>query len=213
MVKRILIFGDSNTWGAKPIKRYNIIERYEYKERFTGVLQDELGDSVYIIEEGNPGRTTIWEDPIEGYKNGKMYLVPCLDSHQPLDIVVINLGTNDLKGRFSLSAFDIARSAGVLVSMVQNWCPFVGEKPKVLLVSPPPIKKLPDFFESMFVGAFEKSKHFPDEFRKVAVDLECCFLDAGEYIETSDIDGIHYEKEAHKVLAYELAKKIRKMLT
>jgi len=211
-MKRVLVYGDSNTWGAKPIKRYNIIERYDFLDRFPGVLQDELGSNYIIIEEGNPGRTTIWDDPIEGSKNGKTYLIPCLDSHQPLDIVIINLGTNDLKGRFSLSAFDIARSAGVLVSMVQHWNPFVGQKPKVLLVSPPPISTLPQFFQPMFIGAEEKSKRFSDEFRKTAVDLECNFFDAGEYVRPSEIDGVHYEKEAHLRLGKELAKKIRQML-
>lgn len=212
-MKRILLFGDSNTWGLKPIKEYNFIERYNKEERWSGILQEKLGKDYQIIEEGNPGRTTIWDDPIEGYKNGKLHLISCLDSHQPLDAVVIMLGTNDLKYRFSLSSFDIARSAGVLVRMVQLWEPLIGESPKVLLIAPPCIKKTPDFFEGMFTGALEKSKNFSFNYKKVAEDLGCEFLDAGEIIKASDLDGIHLEKGAHFKLGIEVKEKIRKMLS
>ena len=211
-MKRILLFGDSNTWGAKPIEKYNIVVRYKFYERYGGVLQKELGQEIFIIEEGNPGRTTIWEDPIEGYKNGKNYLIPCLDSHQPLDVVVIMLGTNDLKGRFSLSAFDIAQSAGVLVAMIQKWQPLVGGMPKILLIAPPPIKELPEFFQKMFIGGLDKSKEFSTEFKKVAADLKCEYLDAAKFVSPSDIDGVHYDLDAHQILGIEIAKKIRSML-
>lgn len=67
-----------------------------------------------IIEEGCGGRTTVWDDPLEMHKNGRTYLLPCLHSHRPLDAVVIALGTNDLKCRFSLTSYDIAQER-------ENW--------------------------------------------------------------------------------------------
>lgn len=209
MKKRILLFGDSNTWGAKPIKKYNIVERYDFNERYGGILQKELGQEYEVIEEGNPGRTTIWDDPIEGYKNGKSYLIPCLDSHQPLDMVVIMLGTNDLKGRFSLSAFDIAQSIGVLAGMVLSWKPLTGSSPEVLLIAPPPLGKLPDYFSDMFLGSVEKSLKLSVEYKKVADEYQCDFLDCAEFIKSSDIDGVHLEKDAHIALGREIAKKIK----
>ncbi len=100
----VLCYGDSNTWGADPAGG----GRFSRDERWPGVLQKSLGDEYHIIEEGLGGRTTVWEDPIEGHKNGKEYLIPCLATHAPLDLVIIMLGTNDLKKRFSVSAQDVA---------------------------------------------------------------------------------------------------------
>lgn len=207
----ILLFGDSNTWGAKPLKELNKIERYEFTERYGGVLQKELGNKYHVIEEGNPGRTTVWEDPIEGYKKGKDYLIPCLDSHQPLDLVVVMLGTNDLKGRFSLSAFDVAQGAGVLVGMVQAWRPTVGKNPKVLLIAPSPIKEPAEFLQDMFFGGLEKSKKFSKEFKRVADTYSCVFLNAGDVVDASEVDDIHFELSEHIKLGKALATRINKI--
>ncbi len=103
-MKTILCYGNSNTWGAV----LGTGERYAPFIRWTGVLAQELGAMYRVIEEGPNGRTTLWDDPIEGYKNGKEYLIPCLESHRPIDLVVMMLGTNDLKIRFSVPAYDIA---------------------------------------------------------------------------------------------------------
>jgi len=156
-MKTILCYGDSNTWGYNPLTK----ERYSREERWTGILQKELGEDYEVIEEGLNGRTTVWDDPIEGYKNGKEYLIPCLESHRPVDLVIIMLGTNDLKKRFSLSTFEIANGAKVLVNIVQKSKAGPGEiAPKVLLMAPPPVGKLTELAEE-FEGAEEKSKNFP----------------------------------------------------
>ena len=207
-MRNILLFGDSNTWGAKPLQELNKIERYKFYERYGGVLQEKIGNEFHIIEEGNPGRTTVWEDPIEGYKNGKEYLIPCLDSHQPIELVIILLGTNDLKCRFSLSAFDIAQGAGVLVGMVQAWKPIVGSSPKILLVSPPLIREPAEFLKDMFFGGVKKSEQFSFEFKKVADAYSCEFLNGAEIIKTSQVDGIHLELSEHQKLGKALARRI-----
>jgi lysophospholipase L1-like esterase len=131
-VKTILCYGDSNTWGYNPATG----ERFSRDERWPGVLRQELGEGYEIIEEGLCGRTTVWDDPIEGYKSGKEYLIPCLETHKPIDLVVIMLGTNDLKRRFSLSALDIANGAGVLVDIVLKSSAGPDEgAPKVLVLT------------------------------------------------------------------------------
>jgi lysophospholipase L1-like esterase len=100
-MKTILCYGDSLTWGFNPKTK----KRMGEKERWTGVLKINLGQDYHIIEEELNGRTTVWDDPFNGgYKNGMEYLIPCLGSHKPLDLVILFLGTNDLKTRFSLSA-------------------------------------------------------------------------------------------------------------
>lgn len=207
-MKTILCYGDSNTWGYHPVTK----GRYNRAERWVGVLQGELGADYEIIGEGLNGRTTVWEDPIEGYKSGKEQIIPILTSHKPVDLVVIMLGTNDLKKRFSLSAFDIAEGAGVLVEIVQksDWGP--GERaPQVLLMAPPPVARLTEY-EEMFEGAEAKSRLLSKHYRRVAEERDCAFLDTSEVIISSDIDGIHFDVDEHKKLGLAVAARIREIL-
>ena len=207
-MKTILCYGDSNTWGRNPATG----ERHARDERWPGVLRQELGEGYLVIEEGLPGRTTVWDDPIEGHKNGKEYLVPCLESHRPIDLVAIMLGTNDLKVRFSLSAHDIASGAGVLVDIVQrSEAGPNGGAPQVLLMAPPPLGRLTDSAE-MFEGAKPKSKKFAKHYQRVAREYGCALLDTSNIIVSSDIDGVHLEVEEHRKLGQAVAAVIRNML-
>lgn len=207
-MKTVLCYGDSNTWGYNPATG----NRLPRDKRWTGVLRQELGDGYEIIEEGLNGRTTVWDDPIEGYKNGKKQIIPCLETHKPLDLVVIMLGTNDLKMRFSVSAFDIAKSAGVLVGIAQQsgTGPDNGS-PRVLLIAPPPVSRLTDFAE-MFEGAEAKSRKFSERYLSVAEEYGCDFLDAGEFIVSSNLDGIHFEPGEHRKLGSAVANAVRDIL-
>ena len=214
-MKTILCYGDSNTWGAKPLQSLELVERFGRSERWTGVLQRELGKEYEVIAEGCNGRTTVWNDPIEGYKNGKEYLIPCLDSHQPLDLVIIMLGTNDLKARFSVMPTDIAQSACVLVDIVQSHPVQVtgAPQPQVLLIAPPPLQpELPDFFEDMLAGGYEKSLKFSECFQTAAEQLQCPLLDAGNIIESSKVDGIHFDQPDHAQLGTAVADVVKQIL-
>ena len=164
-----------------------------------------------MIEEGLNGRTTLWDDPIEGFKNGLDYLMPCLESHKPFDLITIMLGTNDLKCRFSVSTFDIAESVGVLVRQVQQSQAGPQENaPIPLLIAPPPLGKLNEF-EEMFKGGSEKSQLFGKYYRKKALEMGCQFLDAAEFIQSSDLDGIHFKREEHRKLGEAVGKKIKQI--
>jgi lysophospholipase L1-like esterase len=210
-MREILCFGDSNTWGYSP----HTFDRYPREVRWTGVLQRELGPGYHVIEEGLNGRTTVWDDPIEGIgssKNGKAYLIPCLESHKPLDLVVIKLGTNDLKHRFSVTATDIASSAGALVDIVKASGAGQGtSSPVVLLIAPPPLGRMTDFAE-MFGGGTEKSQEFAVQFRRVASERGCAFLDAGEALKCSEADGLHYDPAGHAALGLAVARKMKEIL-
>ena len=207
-MKRILCYGDSNTWGSDPING----ERLDDQTRWTRILADALGPDYEVIEEGLSGRTTVWEDPIEGYKNGYTYLMPCLETHRPLDLVVIMLGTNDLKKRFSLTAYDIAQGAGVLVTVVQKSATGRDAKaPPVLLMAPPPVSKLTDYAE-MFEDSEEKSKKLGEHFHRVAQELGCEFLDTSSVIASSKVDGIHLDPEQHAKLGYAVARIVNAIL-
>ena len=148
-MKTVLCYGDSNTWGYNPTTG----DRFGRDERWAGVLRRTLGEGYLVIEEGLNGRTTVWDDPLEDGRKGKVYLPPCLETHKPLDLVIIMLGTNDLKQRFSAPASDIAAGAGVLVGMVQkSETGPNGRPPRARLLAPPPLAARPGF-AGLFAGA------------------------------------------------------------
>jgi len=208
MHRRILCYGDSNTWGYDPVT----MDRFDETTRWPRVLGHVLGRGYEVIEEGLGGRTTVWDDPIEGYRNGRDYLIPCLESHRPLDVVVILLGTNDLKKRFGLSAYDVAQGAAVLVRVVQaSQAGRGGRAPLVLLLAPPPITILMAYAE-MFAGAESESRKFSAQFGRVAQELGCAYLDTAEVVVSSPLDGIHLEGEEHRKLGQAVAEKVRELV-
>jgi len=209
VLETILCYGDSNTWGSDP----ETGDRFPEDTRWPGVLRRALGDGYRVVEEGLPGRTTVWEDPIEGaHKNGRAYLRPCLESHRPIDLVTVMLGTNDLKKRFGVSASDIAQGAAGLAEMaLRSGCGPDGSAPAVLLVAPPPVGALTDMAE-MFEGSEAKSSMFSGHYRRFAEQCGCGFLDAAEVIVSSDVDGIHLDAGEHRKLGGAVAARIREML-
>jgi lysophospholipase L1-like esterase len=180
--------------------------------RWAGVLRTTLGADYWVVEEGLNGRTTVWDDPIEGHKNGKTQLPSILVSHHPFDLIIIMLGTNDLKMRFSVPAYDIASGAGVLVDLVnQSGCGPNGGAPQTLLMAPPPIAKLTGF-AAMFEGAAAKSKLFAQEYARVAQLKGCHFFNAGSVIVSSDADGIHFDAAEHVKFGKAVAAKVKEIL-
>jgi lysophospholipase L1-like esterase len=208
-MKTILCFGDSNTWGYDGRTK----GRFPLEVRWTGILRGELGPDFWVVEEGLNGRTTVWDDPVEGeWKNGLRYLVPCLESHKPVDLVILMLGTNDLKARFSVPAADIAGGVERLVStiLLSPYGP-QGEAPQLFLVAPPPLGKLTEFAE-MFTGATEKSRLLGVYYRQVAEAYGCPFLDLGSLIQSWDVDGVHFAPEMHRKLGLRAAEEVRRIL-
>ena len=207
-MKRILCFGDSNTWGYDPETH----ERYDHKTRWPCVMGGDLGEEYEIVEEGMNGRTTVWNDPVDDLMSGIDYLKPCLISHKPLDLVVIMLGTNDLKDRFCVSAYEIAKSAGRLVQMVQTSdAGPKGTAPDVLLVAPPPIV-LGDAGLDTRQHGLEKSMKFAQAFAEIAAELGCGYANAGDFIESSLVDGIHFSAASQRSLGKSIAKVVAKQI-
>lgn len=210
-MRTVLCFGDSNTWGANPKN----CTRYPVAIRWPGVLRALLGPDWMVVEEGMCGRTTVFDDPIECNRNGADALPVCLESHHPLDLVVILLGTNDLKARFHAPADDIARGAGRLIQLCrQSTSGINGNPPQVLLICPPPLAPLAGLpFATMFAGGEEKSRELAPYFEQIACDYGCHFLDGGTVIETSCVDGIHLDADQHRLLAEAVADHIRVLAT
>ena len=175
-------------------------------------MQRELGQDFEVIAEGLRGRTTVHNDPIEPYRSGAEALPPCLMSHAPIDLVILALGCNDLKKRFSVSAFDIAEGAARLIFLARAYGEGPdGGAPKILLIAPPPLAKLTGYAE-MFEGGTEKSRLLGQRYREIAAQERVAFLDAGGVIRCSDLDGIHYEADQHALLGRAAAEAARQAL-
>lgn len=209
MTRTVLLFGDSNTHGTMPMPDLGFSGRFDRDERWVGRLARLLPDWE-VIAEGHPGRTTVHDDPVEGaHRNGLTVLPALLESHKPVDVVVVMLGTNDLKERFSVNAGDIALSLERLVRMIRaSDCGPGGQGPKVLLVAPPSIIEV-GCLAGMFAGGAAKSRALAAEVEAAAKRAGVPFMDAGKVVTVSPIDGIHYDAEANPVLAEAFAAALR----
>lgn len=213
-IKRIVCFGDSNTWGYNP----ETGTRYPSTVRWTGILQQLLGDEYLIVEEGQNGRTIANPDNAEwGTKAGIDYVIPMIESHMPMDMLIIMLGSNDLKAKFNYPAPDIAGCLQNLLVKVKGHldyhlgCPDL----KILIVSPPQIgEKIATSPFAPFVDVnrvIEVSKELPKWYKMVADQFGCAFLDATGLVSGGETDSLHLSKESHEILAKAIYKKITEL--
>lgn len=211
MKKRILCFGDSNTWGAVPAEG----TRHPDDVRWTGILAAELGNEYQVIEEGYNGRTTVHDDPVENRLSGIAYFEACLDSQSPLDLIILMLGTNDLKARFGVDPYTIAFGFGRYLNAVKT-VPMAGNRPEVLLAAPllidPSYKDVPLFFDMFGDGAVERSEKFAEAYEAFAKENGVHFIDASKYGKASVRDGVHMEAEYHEKLGKAFAEKVKEIL-
>lgn len=202
MKTRIVCFGDSNTWGYDAVSD----GRFPDEIRWTGRLQEELGSSYTVVEEGLCGRTTVLHDPLNEGMCGLEYLYPCLMSHAPVDDLVIMLGTNDCKERFGMTSKNIADGMKRLVKKAMT-VPAWREKPRILVIAPGPIEKE---CETSAVGCemgicSSRSRELAKYYRQMAEETGCAFLDAGEIVAMNRIDYMHLDADSHERLALRLA--------
>lgn len=208
----VLAFGDSNTHGTMPMETLQSMGRFGPAERWPGVLAATLGTGWRVVEEGLPGRTTVHPDPVSGdHKNGYLFLPGILESHRPLDYVVILLGTNDLKQRFAVPPVEIAESASRLVHFTRHSYTGPGEaQPRILLVAPPPVLETGCLAE-IFAGGAAKSLRLGEAYGAVARRHGVGFLDAGTVIASSPLDGVHFDAGEHAKLGRAVAAALKDM--
>jgi lysophospholipase L1-like esterase len=206
----VLAYGDSNTHGTAPMATLEDMVRLGPAERWPGVMAAELGAGWRVIEEGLPGRTTVLPDPIAGvHKNGLAVLPAILETHLPIDAVVLMLGTNDLKWRFQVPAVEIGESVSLLVREIHHSVAGPGAKPpKLLLVSPPPVLEAGCLAE-IFAGAAEKSKRLAAVYADIGRRHGIPVFDAGGVVASSPLDGVHYDAAEHAKLGRALAGAVR----
>jgi lysophospholipase L1-like esterase len=216
-MRTILCFGDSNTWGYDPDATASspFPVRHAPSVRWTGVCARELGNDYRVVEEGQNGRTTVHEDPMAAAsRNGRKHLPVVLESHKPIDIVVLMLGSNDLKTFLHVPPQDIANGASMLVKMIlQSDAGPDGKAPRVLLVCPPTIGELshlPDIAARIENGR-EKSLQLPRHYEAIAKLHGVSYLNAQDYIQPSPVDGIHFDAIEHSKLGVAIAKAVQAM--
>lgn len=212
IAKTIVCYGDSNTHGYNSSN----MGRFSEKERWTCLLSDLLGPGYLVREEGLSGRTTSFEDPLFEGLNGFSGIHSCLLTHEPLDLLIIMLGTNDVKERFSATPGNIAKGLERLTTKAIHTPEAWRDKANILIIAPPPIGE--DYYETevgpeMGKGCSEKSKALSPLYRQVAARLGCHFLDASEIpgVTMYPYDYMHLSLEGHRRLAEELSALIPKI--
>ena len=205
----ILCYGDSNTFGSIPMAN----KRYSIDERWTGILQNILGNDYRIIEEGLGGRTTVFDDPFEPGRNGIAYIEISLETHKPLDLVILSLGTNDVKAHFSATSNLIAKGMKRLIFKIRNSEDPMGyKKPEILLLAPPPVGDKVDIvndFSGFTQNSVKISKELASKYKLLAEQEKVHFFDLGSIVKASEKDQIHLDKESHKIIAENLAIEIK----
>lgn len=209
-MKTLLTFGDSNTHGTPPMTRRGVYDRYPPGLRWPTVTAAQLGPGWALIEEGLPGRTTQFDDPVmDGMMNGFPALRQALQSHAPIDLLTIMLGTNDLKTRFAATPDQIVGGcAGLLDLALGDEMQTRSGGFELLLVAPPAVEER-GILATDFWGAAQKSRALPPLLRALAGSRGVAFLDAGAHVGPSPLDGVHLSPESHQTLGQAIAQTIR----
>ncbi|WP_226780480.1 SGNH/GDSL hydrolase family protein [Oceaniglobus trochenteri] len=201
----LMVYGDSNSHGSPPMSELGQQGRMPVAQRWPSVMAAALGPEWEVLVEGLPGRTTVHDDPVEGgFRNGLSVLPAVLHSHAPLDMVVLMLGTNDLKLRFNVPAIDIALSVGRLAETVRA----SGAARDVMIVCPPVVREV-GVLAGMFEGAEARGAGLFVHMMQVAARLGCGFVDAGAHVAVDPLDGVHLSVASHAVLGGVVADAVR----
>lgn len=200
----ILCFGDSNTWGYKPDKS----GRYDENIRWTGLLQKKLGSGYHIIEEGLCGRTTVFQDELREGRRGLDLIGVTVEMHNPIDLMIIMLGTNDCKTRYRASASVIAKGLDQVIRKArQN----ASRHLDLLVISPIHLGigvGDADFDPEFAADSVAVSRNLANEYRKIALQNHAAFLDASDFAAPSVTDREHMDEKGHAALADAIYNKI-----
>ena len=210
MKKHIVCLGDSNTHGycADPADCADGGARFNENERWTCLLQKALGEEYLVLEEGLSGRTTVFSDPLHEAMPALDVAYPILMSHEPVDLLIIMLGTNDTKERFCVNPACIARGLERLVDKCKTIPCWGDHKPNILRIAPPHIgdrMEQSDVMPAMGLGCAAKSRELAKWYAPVAANQGCAFLDAEGVAEFNEVDYMHLTRKGHAQLAAKLA--------
>ncbi|NNE89385.1 MAG: GDSL family lipase [Silicimonas sp.] len=203
-MKHILIYGDSNTFGTAPMRDLTDSPILPRGVRWGDQMAQALGDNYAVTIEGLPGRTTVFDDPVEGeHLNGLRILPAILHSHKPIDLLIIALGTNDQKRKFGLGTIDIALGVARLIREAMA----SGVVQHTLAICPP-VVEIRGELGDIFYGGPERASDLPRLMERSAVREGAAFFDAGKHIHVDALDGVHWNAQAHASLGEAVAKVI-----
>ncbi|MGL6209205.1 MAG: SGNH/GDSL hydrolase family protein [Paracoccaceae bacterium] len=209
----LLTFGDSNTHGTPPIVTLAEYHRFDAATRWPRRVLAALGPGWELVEEGLPGRTAQFDDPVMGaHMNGRDGLKIALLSHGPIDVLTLMLGTNDVKARFAVTPAQVVAGIAGLLDIAQS-AEMQGRHGgfRILLICPPPVLEQGPIADQ-FYGAAALSRGLAGPYAALAAARGCGFLDAGAVIGVSPVDGVHFEAGAHAVLAEAVAGAVRGLM-
>lgn len=208
IIKNVLCFGDSNTWGLNPVTG----KRFDENTRWTSLLNKHLGWGFNVIEAGQPNRTLVHNPPFDGVLNGVSYLKPYLDKHD-LDFIIIALGTNDLKKRFNLTPTLIADGLNDLINSIHIYYQQGStlKSPIIIIASPPKIR-ITEQYSRIYEEADTKATKLSSAFKSVAANNKCAFIDLNSFINISDGDGIHFDDIQHLSIGFKIAQLVQNSL-
>lgn len=212
-MKTILFLGDSNTWGFQgdtPQQR-----RLPFEQRFVGIVANAF-PSFRVLSEGYPGRTVCFDDPTDYGCCGLKILPIILRSHDPIDLVVVMLGTNDAKCIFHTDSPTMAKAMERLVQVIQNplyWSE-TGTLPQILLIAPPrlgDVEHSPTFHEIFDARSRELVDSLPQGYAAVAERYSCWFLDGSQVAAVQCSDQVHLTASEHAALGNLIVRKLHEM--
>jgi lysophospholipase L1-like esterase len=210
-MKTVLCYGDSNTWGYLATGATDG-ERLGRWERWPGILQRELGDGVHVVEEGLNGRTTVFDVPEDPNRNGLAFLPVALETHAPVDVLLLFLGVNDMFLPYRITAWRVAHAVGALVDSARRseWGP-AGGPPAVIVMAPPPFGSLGED-EPWSPHGVEESRRFGAEFKRMATEHECDLVDLDGTAAFATPDGIHFDADGHRDIGRLMAERLGAVL-
>lgn len=207
-MKQILCYGDSNTHGFDAFTG----GRFDYQVRWTGLLGEALRGQVLVCEAGLNGRTCGFEDPEVPGRNGVAYLDCALQTHKPLDAVLLMLGTNDSKRCFQADGPAIARQMEKLIDKVQQFSRLEGKDTKILLVAPVPLGESCLCYSDFGPQSVEVSQTLGGCYRQLAEKRKIAFADSGAWEIQLDFDGVHFTPEGHRQFARRITREVERLL-
>ncbi len=210
---QILVYADSLSWGIIP----NTRQRLAFAERWPGVFEallNDAGQEARVVENCLNGRRTVWDDPLKAGRNGLQGLAQAVEMHSPLALVILMLGTNDFQSTDRHTAQDSANGMAALIGAVQKAPIEPGmQNPEILLVAPPRIVMPLGAMAQKFEGAERRNVGLAEELETVALQCGVHFFDAGSVTEASRVDGIHLDKDQHRLLGEKMGLMVMQKIT
>lgn len=217
-MKRILCYGDSNTWGydVETTNRMGVSARFPEDVRWTGVMQQLLGPEYRVLEEGLNGRTTVFDEPGACDKNGNAFLEVAIRTCSPFDLIILMLGTNDLKEVYHASSHVIMRGMERMIRTCRDVLAYTSSsQAKIMIAAPLNVQPAGEgaFMYDFTPNSNRKGEEVRGKYRDLAQRLGCAFFDVNDFVRACPIDGVHLDAASHRVLGETMTAAVRELLS